>query len=347
MQRLSFPGARLIKVNKYHWIAPDGSDQVENWLSVFAGLFLPGSTDLGESPAFDLWSGKTTAVTVSSCRDAMLRRIPRPLGGRLLDHFGLKIVLDGTMKVGEGAGQKDARAGDGLFIDLTQPLHLEYAGGDGAATALTLWVPRGHASREPTSPATLHGQVFRNDQPAVSVLSTAARALCAELDRISQNEFDQLVSGFFNLAASVLVTAGAPQSTPCELESFGTVCRFIETNLAARDLGAEKLARTFGLSRASLYRLFEPVGGVASYIRASRLNRARLELQAVGLANRRIGPIAYQSGFRSVTAFNRAFREAYGQTPSEVRGDCFDSPSSASNDVNVGVLARTLRDLAI
>lgn len=335
------------KVKKYHWNNSEDHHRVEGWLSTFAGLFSPGLTDLGESPTFDLWSGETTAVTVSACRDTTLRRVPRPLEGRLLDHFGLKIVLDGTMKVGEGAGQNDARAGDGLFIDLTQPLHLEYAGGDGAATVLTLWVPRGRASRELTSPATLHGQVFRNDRPAVSFLGATARALHAELDRISQSEFDQLVSGFFNLAASVLATADAPVSAPSELESFGTICRFIETNLAVRDLGAEKLARTFGLSRASLYRLFEPVGGVASYIRASRLNQARLELQAVGLANRRIGPIAYQSGFRSVTAFNRAFREAYGQTPSEVRNDRFASSSLASNDVNVGVLARALLDLAV
>ena len=96
----------LIKVTRYHWTAPKGSGQVESWLSTFAGLFLSGLTDLGESPAFDLWSGKTTAVTVSGCRDTTLRRIPRPLGGRLLDHFGLKIVLDGTMKVGEGAAKK-------------------------------------------------------------------------------------------------------------------------------------------------------------------------------------------------------------------------------------------------
>ena len=135
-------------VKKYQWPLSEDPDRVESWLSTFGGLFLSGLTDLGGSPAFDLWSGETTAVTVSACRNTTLRRIPRPLEGRLLDHFGLQLVLDGTVRVGEGAGQKDARAGDGLFIDLTQPLHLEYAGGDGAATALTLWVPRGQALRD-------------------------------------------------------------------------------------------------------------------------------------------------------------------------------------------------------
>lgn len=331
-------------VSKYHWVAPEGPGAAESWLASFTGLFLCGKTDLGGSPAFDLWSGQSTAVTILACRETTLRRIPGPVDGRLLDHFGLKIVLDGTVKVGGGSGQKELATGDGLFVDLTQPFDLEYTGED--VTELTLWVPRVHASRELAAPATLHGQVFRNDRPVVSVLGTAARALCAELDRISQSEFDRLVGGFFNLAASVIATQDVLSSAPSQLESFGTICRFIETNLAARDLGAEKLARTFGLSRASLYRLFEPVGGVASYVRASRLNRARRELQAVGLANRRIGPIAYQSGFQSVAAFNRAFREAYGQTPSEVRKDRFAGPS-ASNDVNVGVLARALLDLAI
>jgi AraC-like DNA-binding protein len=67
------------------------------------------------------------------------------------------------------------------------------------------------------------------------------------------------------------------------------------------------------------YRLFEPVGGVASYIRTRRLARARQELTAPGLEDYRIGPIAYRAGFQSIPAFNRAFRAAYGQIPRSTR----------------------------
>jgi AraC-like DNA-binding protein len=122
---------------------------------------------------------------------------------------------------------------------------------------------------------------------------------------------------------------------------FG-LCRYVEDNLTARDLGAAKLAATFGLSRASLYRLFAPVGGVASFIRERRLARAHLELTTPGLQNRRIGPIAYQAGFHSIAAFNRAFRAAYGETPRNVRKPNSGFTPSVKRPDEIGILARWL-----
>jgi AraC-like DNA-binding protein len=190
----------------------------------------------------------------------------------------------------------------------------------------------------------LHQLVLRGDTPAISVLNGTARQIHAKFSHLGSNERDQLISGLFGLAAR-LAPFSATQKQP-ELESFATICRFIESNLAARDLGPERIARTFGLSRASLYRLFKPVGGVASYVRARRLNRARQELLAAGLDNRRIGPIAYQSGFRSITAFNRAFREIYGETPADARGNRLEGPASSLDTGQCGPLARALLAIA-
>ena len=119
--------------------------------------------------------------------------------------------------------------------------------------------------------------------------------------------------------SSCAASAASQPKQPAPLETLVTLCRYVEGNLTARDLGAEKLAAVFGLSCASLYRLFEPVGGVASFIRERRLARAHQELTTPGLQNRRIGPIAYQAGFHSIAAFNRAFRATYGETPRNVR----------------------------
>jgi AraC-like DNA-binding protein len=133
------------------------------------------------------------------------------------------------------------------------------------------------------------------------------------------------------------------------LESFTTISRFIEANLARRELNVEKIASTFGLycvnvclSRASLYRLFEPVGGVACYIRSRRLVRARNELTGPGLQDRRIGPIAYRAGFESIAAFNRAFREAYGEPPRKPETD----PIVPTSRGRMGVLTRWLLEIS-
>ena len=69
------------------------------------------------------------------------------------------------------------------------------------------------------------------------------------------------------------------------LASFANVRRFIDTHLASPALETDMLARNFGLSRASLYRLFAPVGGVAGYIRRERLRRVFRDITAPEHAN--------------------------------------------------------------
>ena len=165
-------------------------------------------------------------------------------------------------------------------------------------------------------------------------------------------EMNEIVTGVVGLAAQVIALSARTKSSapvgPAPLESFVTVSRYIEANLGARDLGVDKLARTFGLSRASLYRLFEPVGGVASYIRTRRLARARQELTAPGLEDRRIGPIAYRVGFQSIPAFNRAFRAAYGQTPRSTRSTASGGQAVALKKPQgrIGVLTRWLLEIS-
>jgi AraC-like DNA-binding protein len=198
----------------------------------------------------------------------------------------------------------------------------------------------------------IHGQVVRASAPGATVVAAALQALLPQLDATTAAEMDELVSGIVGLCARVVALSSRSRRArsaagPPPLESFVTVCRFVEANLGARDLGMDKLARTFGLSRASLYRLFEPVGGVASYIRTRRLARARQELTAAGLEDRRIGPIAYRAGFQSIPAFNRAFRAAYGQTPRSTRkpegGPVIDPKTPRRR---MGILARWLLEIS-
>jgi AraC-like DNA-binding protein len=167
---------------------------------------------------------------------------------------------------------------------------------------------------------------------------------------ITIEELDELAGAVVALvghAMGACAASAAPQpAQPVPLESLVTLCRYVEDNLTARDLGGAKLAATFGLSRASLYRLFAPVGGVASFIRGRRLARALHELTTPGLQNRRIGPIAYQAGFHSIAAFNRAFRAAYGETPRNVRKPISGLAPDVKPLGEIGVLARWLLETA-
>jgi len=91
--------------------------------------------------------------------------------------------------------------------------------------------------------------------------------------------------------------------------------QLIEARLLDPDLDAAVLVQALGLSRSSLYRAFQPVGGVNAWIRQRRLEHAR-DL----LANRTgprptVGEVAQICGFASDSHFSRAFRKAFGHSP--------------------------------
>ena len=73
------------------------------------------------------------------------------------------------------------------------------------------------------------------------------------------------------------------------------------------------------MSRATLYRLFEPLGGVSSYIQERRLARAYAALIHPAHRHRPIYDIAFDCGFASEAHFSRAFRLFFGLPPSELR----------------------------
>jgi len=66
--------------------------------------------------------------------------------------------------------------------------------------------------------------------------------------------------------------------------------------------------------------LFEQEGtGFTQWVREQRLALARRRLADPALAHRPIATIAYDCGFSDLSWFNHAFRQAFGETPSDVR----------------------------
>lgn len=90
---------------------------------------------------------------------------------------------------------------------------------------------------------------------------------------------------------------------------------FVEENLERLDLSAETLLPEFGLSRATLYRLFEAQGGVRSYIVDRRLFRALLEISDMPRRRGKIQRAAKRWGFSSPSNFNRSVQHVFGTSP--------------------------------
>ncbi len=96
---------------------------------------------------------------------------------------------------------------------------------------------------------------------------------------------------------------------------FTVICRYIEKNLGNFELSVSWLLREFGVSRATLFRMFENAGGVRNYIRQRRATRALLEVSRQPYQRGKISAAAEQWGFSSAPNFNRTIRDLYGMSP--------------------------------
>nr|WP_070960972.1 helix-turn-helix domain-containing protein [Hyphomonas sp. Mor2] len=121
---------------------------------------------------------------------------------------------------------------------------------------------------------------------------------------------------------------------------FEQICAYIEENLSVPDLTTGVLLQRFGVSRASLYRMFESHGGVRTYIMQRRVARAVLELEQDSASSGRIRRAAERWGFSSQPNFNRKIRSQYGTNP----GNLFTV--SRQRGVPSEIAGRTLNSFA-
>ena len=100
------------------------------------------------------------------------------------------------------------------------------------------------------------------------------------------------------------------------------ICAHIEENLTNAKFTTASLLRQFGVSRATLFRMFEPEGGVRSYINDRRLYRAVFQISMDPMTRGEISKASEMWGFSSDANFNRSVRRCFGVSPSSL----FDAP---------------------
>lgn len=98
----------------------------------------------------------------------------------------------------------------------------------------------------------------------------------------------------------------------------GQACRVIQRRALAEDLHLEDVAHECGVSASHLSRVFHHAAGLTfrEYIARWRAEHAQQLLLEGDLP---VTQIAFESGFQSLSQFNRVFRAAYGKSPRQLR----------------------------
>ena len=112
---------------------------------------------------------------------------------------------------------------------------------------------------------------------------------------------------------------------------FDRIREYIAAHIARPTLGTEALLKRFGASRASLYRMFAPFGGVRAYISHQRLIRAALDLATRTPRRGQIKEKEERWGFTSGVHFNRSVRTYFGTSPGELFGAPISPPPHLPN----------------
>jgi hypothetical protein len=148
-----------------------------------------------------------------------------------------------------------------------------------AGATVALFVPRDALDALLPQPLDLHGVVPTG--ACAGMFADHVAELARQMPRMRPEEVEGArLATLHLLAASLAPTAAmlAVARPAVEGALRRQVCSYIEHNLTDEALHAQSLCERFRVSRSMLYRLFEPLGGVANHIKERRLARVRTAL---------------------------------------------------------------------
>jgi AraC-like DNA-binding protein len=147
----------------------------------------------------------------------------------------------------------------------------------------------------------------------------AAEARAAEMSAAAREAVGRQIVELFALAVESDGRALESPASSVRAAHLSRLSAAIGRRLSDPDLGPEALAADCGVSKRYLHALCQAEGvSVRDRVREARLSAARRAL-AARAEGRSVAEIAYAVGFSDASAFARAYRARFGESPSETR----------------------------
>lgn len=293
-------------------------DQFAVWHDSFAPILELSDPDpttaefKGEQKLWDLGSLVLSEISTDTLAFTSLpghvRRDP-------LDHWALTLLLSGSIQTNTPRKAYTAGAGEVQVHSLGR----SFTGNTAKGEMLMLFVPRDFSAE---TAATLGAAEF-------STLGTGMGRLLSDYMVDVANRLPMLapadLPGLVAATRAMILACVSPSADYIEAAEgpIATVLlerarQFVQCRLLDSKLDCEAIRRELGVSRTRLYNLFEPFGGVMHYVQHRRLVSA---YAALGDPNDRrlIFQIAEERGFCDGAEFSRAFKRAFGHSPSDIR----------------------------
>lgn len=212
-------------------------------------------------------------------------------------------------------------AGEFAFLDASRPYSVLY---EGESVSQVLQFPSHLLNLHEDSIRELSVVPFTNVNPLAKPLARLAQessqALLTLPELISRRLAGNLVDFLSTVIASELYTGPVSPLEAEKVRRREAIITFIRDNLEIQNLSPQVIASANYMSVRALHQLFEGTGNtVSSTVLALRLERCREDLETQAQASTPISAIAARWGFSDSAHFSRAFRQAYGTSPSKWR----------------------------
>lgn len=335
----------LPAVTSFHFNTDDHPERTrfETWREVMAATHDVAPADA--TPAsfhiqVSAWRLGQMVVTSGQLTAQAFARSSENIRRDHIDHFGLFVQGSGTRVCLIGDDTELLRENDIQIVDFAQAESSRATAGASG----TLYLPRDLVEDAIPNFSRFHGRVLRDSMAVLVARHILSMGL--HLPHLPSTALPHLTQATMEMALACLqsLESGSWEMNSAVVSAMRRrVERYIETQLECSDVSPATVAHACDMSRTTLYRLFEPHGGVMLYVKRRRLHRIR----AILLANedlRSLAGISEDYGFQSGAHFSREFRKEFGFSPGEVRGDrLLQIDAAAPPEADLGVILRSLR----
>lgn len=234
----------------------------------------------------------------------------------------LLLTRSGRMRVRQGDIEAELAPGQGIIFDAVAA-HAGQCVGD--SDTFVVRVP---------------GSLLRTLRPANAPVSTTLLPEAAGITRLirtvletysrlpAQSEAVSFSTGRYLADLVALALGTSPEGTQLtsnrglRAARLEAVLQEIGRSFLDPGLGAADVAQRLGITPRYVHMLLEETGkSFSQHLLERRLDIARSLLADPRHAARKIAEIAYACGFADLSYFNRRYRQRFGITPSDTRGD--------------------------
>lgn len=227
-------------------------------------------------------------------------------------HLKLIWQFKGTMRYEDANSSFTLRPGETLVTAMANTYHLDMS--DHYEGLVLAFDPTSRRSWQEAA-----CKVIAKPIAPSGPLAAAAAGAAALLQHASRSAADvQTIESLVDIALHSLDARATPSPEGPVPAIILRARIMVAQNIADAEYNPQQLARDLGLSRRSLYNIFDRIGlKPAHFITQQRLERARDEL--LGDPHVSITTIAFRNGFSDGARFSHTFKAKYGISPRDLR----------------------------